>query len=205
VPAVPRWVRPLAPAGSAALALPPVPEPARTTAPVDGPWDEAAWDEQWARLAPRLVGTWRDAAYVRRRYVEHPRFAYRVRSSGGALVVDRLEQVRGADAVVVRVVEALGEPEALAGLLAAAVEDGRAAGAAFADFYCTGTQPATALARAGFVREDALAVSLPSRFQPLEPQPRPLAAAFRFDGAADALAAGDAYFTRSDCDQDRPA
>ena len=35
------------------------------------------WEEAWrVRFAPRLRGVYRDAAYLRWRYVEHPRFGY---------------------------------------------------------------------------------------------------------------------------------
>jgi hypothetical protein len=122
--------------------------------------------------------------------------------------VSRVEQVRDRPESVIRVVEALGELEALAGLAQELVAEGAEAGVAFADFYCTTDRYAPALEEAGFVPESSLDESFPSHLQPLEPVPRPLTAAFRLrsdGGESDPLEASDPYFTRSDCDQDRPA
>ena len=223
---VPRWILPLTAGGCARLigrnrtvGLPFVAGAA--TAAGGGcvrAWSREIandWDEVWReRLARQLVGTWRDADYVRWRYVEHPRFRYRVRVALGgdrrpsALLAYRLEAVRGIDAVVCRVVEALGEAQGLEHLARRLGREGREAGAAFADFYCTSNRYATGLERAGFIRDDALAVAFPSRFQPLEAAPRPLTAAFKLRACAedaDLFAGDDVYFTRSDGDQDRPS
>jgi hypothetical protein len=222
LPSIPRWIRPVGRAGLETLlgddartvAISAVPSSHEFEARDWGADVAVRWDALWAdRLAPTLVGTWRDARYVTRRYAEHPRFRYTIRvalDDGGAataLVVHRTEQVRGADAAVVRVVEALGEREPLASLLAGVVAGAHEQGAAFADFYCTTDRFAGALEAAGFATEAQLGTSFPSRFQPLDAGSRPLAAAFRLAGkeAGDPLAGADVYFTRSDCDQDRPA
>lgn len=218
---VPRWVLPLAEEGcarlvgeNAARALRQAAMPSVTGVVSD--WSretDEAWDRVWReRFAPQLVGTWRDATYIRRRYVEHPRFTYRVRIAPGddglpaALLVHRVEAVSGADATVIRVVEALGEREPLARLVFHLVRDGRESGAAFADFYCTSDGFAAGLEQAGFVAETGLPVAFPSRFQPLDHAPRGLTAAVRSmrDQSADVFDAGDVYLTRSDGDQDRP-
>jgi hypothetical protein len=105
-------------------------------------------------------------------------------------------------------VEALGEIDPLASLLSEVVAEGHEQGAAFADFYCTTSRFAAALERTGFVREEALDMSLPSRLQPLQQSSKPLTAALRlgsWTGDGDPFAGEDVYFTRSDCDQDRPS
>jgi hypothetical protein len=219
-PSVDRWVLPLGRAGLDALGARhvPVAEAVELDEPetvVGLPEATAArWDETWeSRLAPGLVGTWRDAAYLRHRYVEHPTFDYDVRfavvdGAPEALVVHRVEPA-GASTAVVRVVEALGDPQRVGGLVAGIAASARAAGAAFADFYCTGAGFARGIELAGFVPEGALPVgsALPSRLQPVEPEPRPLTIALRIaaeTGPADPFAGPNVYFTRSDGDQDRP-
>lgn len=222
---VPRWVLPLSEeacarvvgADAAALASGGPSGADRTGEGSIRSWSLAeaeAWDAAWSgRLASTLVGTWRDAEYVGHRYVEHPGFDYRIRvarDAGGlatGLVVSRIEPVRDVDVAVVRVVEALGDAEAVERLAGDLARDARGEGAAFADFYCTSLALARGLERAGFVREESLPATFPSRFQPLEPASRPLTAAFRlssWSGESDPFAADDVYFTRSDCDQDRP-
>jgi hypothetical protein len=55
------------------------------------------------------------------------------------------------------------------------------------------------------VRDTELGYTVPSRFQPFEAEPRPLSGAFRLTAApADLFATQSIYFTRGDCDQDRP-
>jgi len=202
VPRLPRWVRPLAaePLASLAPGFAAGAGTADEVEPDPGAFDDeraARWDDTWRTLAQRLDGTWRDSGYLRRRYLDHPRFRYEVRlpADGSALLVYRVEQVRDRPERVVRVLECLGPAERLAAAMLAEHD-----GAAFADFTCTDPTAARALERVGFVREDELSASLPDRFQPLEPAGRGLNGAFRLPGAAGAL-----YCTRSDGDQDRPS
>ncbi len=203
VPRLPRWVRPLASEPLAAL-VPgaetwQAPAPGEV-APEPGAFDDvraAAWDEVWTtRFVPQLTGTWRDAAYLRSRYLEHPSFDYAVRlsSDGDALLVYRVEQVRYREERVLRVVECLGPAEPL---IAAMLDEHPEA--AFADFYCMDTTAARALERVGFVREEALPAPVPERFQPLEPPGRGLNGVFRIP-----LSGRSLYCTKSDGDQDRP-
>jgi hypothetical protein len=219
-PSVPRWVLALTPESLARLvgvdarSIPFSRASGAFLDPVVEEWSPAlaeCWDETWnERLAGSVVGTCRDAAYIERRYAEHPRFDYTIRLATGsdsrarALLVHRLEAVRGADATVIRVVEALGDESALHVLAQRLAEDGRASGVAFADFYCTTGRWVPSLARAGFVPEESLPLAFPSRLQPLEAGSRPLAAAFRLAGGAGELGE-DLYCTRSDADQDRPS
>jgi hypothetical protein len=175
--------------------------------------DAPAWDRLWVdSLAPTLVGTWRDSAYLEWRYRTHPRFEYALRvavdGSGQlhGLIVHRAERVEGAEPTVLRVVEAIGLEPAVVALAAELVQMGRVEGAAFADFYCTGKRFAAPLEQVGFTLADRLPTDVPSHFQPLEPSSRPLTAALRLSlPDLGALTGPDVYFTRSDCDQDRPA
>ena len=183
---------------------------------VDGGSEHApAWDRTWRdTFAPHLRGTWRDTAYLDWRYRAHPSFDYSVRlvldGNGTAcgLSVDRLEKLRGRSEVVVRLVEFLATDTAAPALAADVIGRARAAGATMIDFFCTGSTFARPLEQAGFVREKDMPSALPSLFQPLELEPRPLRAAFRVGrdhgDSADYFRSSRLYLTRSDCDQDRP-
>ena len=235
---VPRWVRitspealanlvadnadrysPAARAGWAAAArrgLTAAPAPARLAG--WNPETAARWDQAWhEQFAPRLVGTWRDAAYLRWRYVDHPRYQYQLRfiesPSGGALeglLVSRIEKVRDRGESVLRVVEFLSTASVGAALARVVLDEGEAAQVAFTDFFCTSAAVAPYLEGAGFVREEAMQAPLPSRFQPLDFNHTRLNGVFwiRPDIAGDSQAFFDTpafYVTRADGDQDRPS
>ena len=153
------------------------------------------WDRCWRELAPAFVGTARDAAFLRRRYVEHPTYRYVVRFADDALVVHRVQDVEGR--CVVRFVEALGDPEAAAALVGLALHE--AEDAWLADFTCVNEAHAEPFVRAGFVPETSLPEPPPDRFEPLGRSPRGLGAAFH------GVAAAEVYATRADGDQDRPS
>ncbi len=182
-------------------------------------WSEAhaeRWDELWeSRLAPKLVGTWRDSAYLRWRFLEHPRFSYAVRVAedrGGSLrglAVHRIADIRGAEGRVVRVLDLLGDREAATALVGDAIAAGARAGAAFAEFYCTSAAVAEPLEACGFAFEPEPTSALPALFEPLNFEIPPiLTGAFRagegLGGDAALFESRELYITRSDCDQDRP-
>lgn len=234
---VPRWVRAGSPDALATLlATRPDRYPAEVVeawlqtaeqAPLDAgddlrtvPWHErlaARWDVCWRqRFASSVLGAARDARYLRWRYAEHPRFTYHIRFAqtriGGhlhGLIVYRVERIRDRAETVVRVVELLADADAGSALVRDLLDDAEQERAALIDFFCTGPRFAAPLEAAGFAREDRMPSALPSLFQPLEAEPRPLRAALRVDRSVAADAAGylhspDLYLTRSDCDQDRP-
>ena len=194
--------------------------PTGATARLAG-WDQetaARWDGAWhQRFAPQLVGTWRDAAYLRWRYVDHPRFQYHLRfiedPSDGALaglLVYRIEKVRDRSESVLRVVEFLTTAAVGAALAHVVLDVGHAAQVTFMDFFCTSTASAPYLEAVGFVREDAMPAPLPSRFQPLDFNHTQLNGVFWMSPAV----AGNGhacfespafYVTRADGDQDRPS
>jgi GNAT acetyltransferase-like protein len=177
------------------------------------------WDRYWReQLARTLVGARRDAAYLRWRYAEHPRFQYelrlarrRVDGSVLGIAVFRVEQVRERPERVLRVVEFLALPEAEGALAEAVAQAGREQGVAFADFYCSSPRAARGLEGLGFKLASAEpgAPAFPCRLQPLE------GGHFRMTGLvqvppgqrgnlARLIDAGRLYLTKSDGDQDRP-
>jgi hypothetical protein len=183
-------------------------------------WNEetaARWDRAWRQqFAPQLVGTWRDSGYLRWRYVDHPRFQYRLQfaedrltGSVSGLLVYRREPVCHGAATILRIVEFLATEVAGGALARAVSEAGREAEAAFADFFCTSPGSAAALEANGFVREENMPAPLPSRFQPLDFHRARLNGAFwirpevRQEGSGCLRSAG-LYVTRADGDQDRP-
>jgi hypothetical protein len=223
---VPRWVRVISDDALATLlgdrSLP-------DGAPSSGPpasgslrictWSEGhaeRWDELWERrLAPRLIGVWRDAAYLRWRYLEHPHFTYMVRvaeDENGSLrgmAVYRIAEVQGAEGRVARIVDLHGDAEAMTALASDVVGAAAQAGAAFAEFFCSAGIVAEPLEACGFTVEPEPTHALPALIEPLNLElSARLTGAFRVGasvGVDQAVFASDAlYITRSDCDQDRP-
>jgi predicted N-acetyltransferase YhbS len=197
-PTLPRWVR-------MGAELP----PSRAVHVVEWTDDVAGrWDTCWERLSGSLVGSVRDSAFVRRRYVEHPVFRYVVRLAEGsesdveALCVHRIEQVRDSREEVIRFVELLGHPDVVSALAERALAD--CPGAALADFFSVSAQFGKPLERLGFLRAESLPGPPPHRFQPLEPAPAPGVAFWRREGLGGDFADAPVYATRGDGDQDRP-
>ena len=179
----------------------------------------AGWERCWReRVAPRLVGGSRDAAYLEWRYVTHPRFTYEVRFARRdedgeveGVMVCRVEQVRDQETRVLRIVEFLASPAGAPSLVRSIIEIARTADVAFADFHCSSACCAQALTNVGFrlqTRASGTAV-FPSRFQPLEGGEAPMSPLVQLPPAwraplHDLLEKGRVYITKSDGDQDRP-
>jgi hypothetical protein len=173
--------------------------------------DEAA-TALWDRLqGAHGAGTRRSAAFLRWRYLQHPVFAYHVFASpaDGAtpngVLVYRIEKVRDMPVWVGRIVELVAEPEAVTGLLTAAVAHARAANVALVDFFCASSRFDGALAAAGFLPGQRAEVKdVPLLFQPVNRA----RTGIRFMGYLSKLPAGSAgldwYVTKGDGDQDRP-
>lgn len=230
--AIPRWVVPIDAGVLDALlreAADPVPDPFgsyRLLLDADSgaalrvePWSpgvEGDWDDVWLRdFAPRFQGVCRDAAFLRWRYLEHPRWKYRVsvarRGTDGrprGIAVSRVEPLQGRKESVYRILDLLAvDADCGAALAHALCTDARQCGTAFADFYCTRAESAAPLEALGFVREDRLPRPLPALFQPLDFRPHAINAAFWMRGRADAtevFSHPDLYVTRIEGDQDRP-
>ncbi len=161
----------------------------------------AGYEALRARVAVEdLAGVPRkDGWYVRRRYFEHPVYAYRVfavESSGrvAALLVARDVSANGAKAL--RVVDLIGDDRALGGVrsaLRAVVVDG---GYEYADLYEHGLDEG-AVAGAGLTRRAADDPNvIPNYFSPFVQENSEL---LFFTSLL------DARFLRGDCDQDRPS
>jgi RimJ/RimL family protein N-acetyltransferase len=181
-------------------------------------WDAAGWDTAWdRRLAPQLVAGRRDEAYLRHRFVEHPRFHYELlttddaRGERGGFAAYRIEVVRGGSGRIMRILDFLAcDGTSTAKLLGALTAAARSEKVAFADFACTSRLVGEQLAAGGFVREDTLPASLPGRFQPLDFSDRPLVCAFWASprvapDTRDFFRTPQLYVTRSDSDLDRPS
>ncbi|MBX3394214.1 MAG: hypothetical protein KF841_02485 [Phycisphaerae bacterium] len=178
----------------------------------------AKWDEFWNRqLAPRLIGTNRDAAYMNWRYAEHPTFRYErlsARDERGCLcgtAVYRIETVAGSSVRVMRIVEFLANERAGLALARRIASDAQEFGVAFADFYCAAPQFAVSLEAVGFRRcgVEPTGPIFPCRFQPLEQSRFAMSGAFRITCEHSTLSdslltADDLYVTKSDGDMDRP-
>ena len=175
------------------------------------------WDRAWReRFAPRLLGTWRDAEYLRWRYVDHPCFRYVLcfaeNTANGALVgllVYRVETVRNREEKVLRIVEFLSEEASASTLVRAVLDAEEALNVAFADFYCTSEAFAEPLEAAGFMQEDRMPAPLPHLFQPLDFGRTQLNGAFWVnptlaDNSHTFFRTRSLYVTSSDGDQDRP-
>ncbi len=207
-----RYRAELPPAGSAA-----------SGSPVEvSPWrDElaTAWDHSWKeRFAGQMVGTARDARFVRWRYLHHPRLRYATRlatrrSDGSVtgLAVFRVEQVRGRTESVMRVVEFLGTPAAQPALAHAILQAAQELGVSYVDFYCSSATAVRGLEEVGFKQESLSddQPAFPTRLQPLEKGHFCMTALLRLPPALrgqldDLVRTGRLYLTKSDGDQDRP-
>lgn len=172
-----------------------------------------SWDRSWnEHFAHTYVGACRDAAFLRWRYREHPRFTYQVRfvereadAASIGVVVWRVEQLPEHSTSVVRIVELLGIPEGEALLTHAVCDVARESGAAWADFYCSSRTFAEPLVRVGFgLDHDAVDRSVfPARLQPVEPGVHPILPLVRLP-RGERIAERRFYITKADADQDRP-
>lgn len=173
------------------------------------------WDAFWTRYTQRgHFGIHRDAAFLRWRYIEHPRFDYRLlfaRDQAGRMVggaVWRMERIRDRDEQVMRLIEITAvEDDAYEALLSAVEGIGQAARVAFVDHYSM--RPNEDVFRAqGWINEfERPDVIVPSLFQPLVPQSRKMNWATRIIGLDDWKSrdwSANIHIAKSDGDQDRP-
>ncbi len=186
------------------------------------PWREElapAWDRYWKeQVAGTIVGTARDARFIRWRYLHHPRLQYEIRlarcrsdDSVIGLAVFRVEQVRGRTEAVMRVVEFLGNAAAQPVLACAILQAAGELGVAYVDFYCTSASAARGVEEAGFKLESLTddQPAFPTRLQPLEKGHFCMTALMRLPSARRGqvnplIRTGRLYLTKSDGDQDRP-
>jgi hypothetical protein len=179
------------------------------------------WDAlEWPAIAERTVGAARDAAYLRWRYCEHPRFPYRllaVRDAGRwGLLAWRLETIRRATPQGREDVDRIGRlleflPASRTNameLLAEFFRELSAAGALGADYYGYHGETNCLLAAAGFgnVEKHPDGGLIPCRFQPLDGKGGEIMSAmFRHEAPPCTIDPKCPwYWTKSDSDQDRP-
>lgn len=170
------------------------------------------WDQLWTEeFAPQLVSVWRDRSYIQWRYADHPTFKYTVlvaldgAGDAAGILVYRLADIRDRSEKVARIVELLAVPGAGEALLGEMEKRTSKEGAAFADFYCTSKICSEMLENMNFYEEDVEGTPLPSLFQPLDVSRTALNFALKVPAEfKDALEGDNLYFTKSDCDQDRP-
>ncbi len=182
----------------------------------------ASWDQcEWPRIASRTIGAERDSAYLKWRYLDHPRFEHRIITMGDesqkGLLIWRLETIRRATEHGREDVDRFGRlleflpssPENGVALLGAFAEELRANDALGADYYGYHGASAQLLNSFGFRstsghRDGSL---LPSRFQPLDGKGgNIMSAMFVKPGIPKCTPSPENnwYWTKSDSDQDRP-
>jgi len=176
-----------------------------------GPAEAREWDAFWSRTRGEIVGTDRSFAYMSWRYLTHPHYRYewvRVTDDRGELVaagVYRVEHAGGER--VLHVVEFLGDPGGSAQLARALCAAMRDHSASFLGFRCS--KPACfepwREVGGGVYGSGDPAYEIPSLFQPVVPQYKPLVWAYRLGMDAPPVMPSDCYVTRSDGDQDRPS
>ena len=181
---------------------------------VRAPVEREPWEAFWDRQRKQIVAVDRTYEYLAWRYLNHPYYRYewlQVRDDAGALAavgVYRIDRLRDLGESVLHVVEFLGDPEARPPLAAALVGVMRETGASFLGFRCSHRPSLDAWLPAGGVHygADDPTYQVPSLFQPVVPNYRPLIWAYRMNGNSIALPGLDRlYATRSDGDQDRPS
>ncbi|WP_366653622.1 hypothetical protein [Fodinicurvata sp. EGI_FJ10296] len=176
------------------------------------------FDDFWPQfsdqsLSAGYVGIDRTREYMRWRYVQHPRFDYKiftVRNSDGCIrgiIVYRIEKISGFDGSVMRVLEVDAiDRDLIPILLDETVRIGIYSGVIFADYYSSTDIIADSARQSSWTRSVDFSKAVPSYFQPLDYRPQQVSIAAR------ALRAGflpDDWNGRlnvlkSDGDQDRP-
>lgn len=167
----------------------------------------ALWDRVWGDNA---IGTRRTDAFLNWRYASHPIFThhlFELRHSGTleGIAVTRMEQVRGANAKVVRVLELIGDEPATRELVGSIIADAKRCDAAVVDFFCSSRRMMGTLEAAGFLKADVPPASdIPILFQPIDHERTGILLMAYLKKAESLGTVADWYVTKSDGDQDRP-
>ncbi|WJW76702.1 hypothetical protein QVG61_06350 [Thiohalobacter sp. IOR34] len=147
----------------------------------------------------------RNRDYLLWRYQNHPAFDYRflTAGAGSALLVYRLEAVLSHEVSVCRIVDYMGNLDALPGLINALTSSLNDQEIALVDFFSSVEIPQAVLENAGLVCETPDAENrFASLFQPLDF--RKLAIRLLVGGKHADSCNLDVYVTKGDSDQDRP-
>jgi hypothetical protein len=164
------------------------------------------WDRVWGG---RGAGTRRSAAFLNWRYASHPTFRYRMFRAGtqdspAGFAVYRVEEVRGLQVRVGRLIEFVADPGAEDALLDGLLEDACREDTSVVDFFCTSAHPAAALARRGWLPDTALPAEMPVLLQPINRGRRSIPFLAHLGTTRAPQAPTDWYVTKGDGDQDRP-
>lgn len=172
------------------------------------------WDRFWTmNWRPNVNGIDRTSAYWDWRYAKNPRLDYRILvarapHTGDLLgaVIFRVEQVRGADTKLLRLIEFWPLNDRVGYELLTALNDiAVASQASIIDYFVSNGHTEKSLELAGFQRDgiedDAL---FASRFQPLDFAIPSFNVVFRSKGATKSSIPVPMTFLKSDGDQDRP-
>lgn len=215
--AYPDWTAEQAAELTRPFCLSQLPEP--STAPGDRL--PASWDEmEWPAIAAGTIGAARDFNFLKWRYLDHPRFQYRIvtvpEGDRTGVLIWRLETIRkamegGREDVdqIARVLELLPvSPGNARQLLAAGLRQMCTSGAFAADFYGFHGATNALLEEAGFVdtRKHPQGEKIPSRFQPLDGKGGGILSAMFLQETTRQFEdpACPWYWTKSDSDQERP-
>jgi FkbH-like protein len=170
---------------------------------------EAFWDQKLEKDLS-FAGTRRTESYLNWRYAEHSDFTYRLieaRQLGKlvGLAVYRVEQARGADIRVGRIVEIISHPEAEEMLIQAIQSDAREQRAVALDFFCGSRLFHDLLQRNGFLSsEDSRTQQIPMLYQPIDRRRAEIRFLADLRKVPEASNIVNWYVTKSDGDQDRP-
>lgn len=166
----------------------------------------ASWDASWQGIRRHFACTTeREAAYLNWRFIDHPKIRYTVLSASdkegfrgyGAVRIEDSPTLTGG-----RVVDLVGEDDAVSDILCTMVGHAADAGADFLDFFASGDRYATALRKAGFVPADREPYrTVPAFLLPLDRRRNDITFAVRQKEGG--INAGDWYVVKSDGDKDR--
>jgi hypothetical protein len=158
--------------------------------------------QKWNRTYPEKT-----PGYLYNRYLEHPIYTYDLFSISREEEIQAVIVIRKAsvgEASALRVVDYIGNPDALIGTRESFQEILRQHGAEYIDFYNHGFEEYL-FAHAGFVkRDESTTVVIPDHFEPFERRNIEISYAYKIAKDRSHLEDKLAFF-KGDGDQDRPS
>jgi hypothetical protein len=163
----------------------------------------------WDSLMLNVAGTRRSASFLNWRYAAHPVFSYRLFEAHAGnelcgIAVYHIENVRGFNLKIGRLVEFIAKPQVEDVLLQTVLSDAESQHAFAIDFFCSSARVSRALERNGFLSEGAVVEQLPVLFQPIDRSRKGIPFRALLKRLANRKEITDWYVTKSDGDQDRP-
>lgn len=157
-------------------------------------WAAALWEKVRHRYG---TTTHRTKEWLRWRFIDHPKGAYRVFATDSAIAFVRVEAAPGM--VMVRIVDLWGTE--IEWLLLSVIDYAKSIGALAVDFLCAGWPDAEAFEGVGFARWTGVDMArLPLLFNPLDLSPREEQVTLYGAGVGQE----PWYITRADNGRDRP-